>query len=229
MAILSELDGALIVSCQPVVGGPLDRPDIVAAFALAAEAGGAKGLRIEGLANLRAVRRVARQPIIGLIKRVDPATPIIITPTIADVAALAEAGADIIAFDATARPERPAGVDALIEAAHAAGCLAMADLSNFTEAEAAAWAGADVLATTLSGHTGGPVPEGPDIGLIADCVALGKPVYAEGRFRTPDEVRAARAAGASAVVIGSAITRPEHITSWFAAAMREPAPSAVAR
>jgi len=33
---LKRLAGGLIVSCQPVIGGPMDRPDIVAAFALAA-------------------------------------------------------------------------------------------------------------------------------------------------------------------------------------------------
>jgi len=34
------------------------------------------------------------------------------------------------------------------------------------------------------------------------------------------QVQAARAAGAHAVVVGSAITRPEHITSWFVEAVR---------
>ncbi|WP_428352076.1 hypothetical protein, partial [Lichenifustis flavocetrariae] len=46
--------------------------------------------------------------------------------------------------------------------------------------------------------------------------------FAEGRYRTTADLRAARAAGAFAVVVGSAITRPEHITGWFAAVMREP-------
>src|SRR3569833_1337574 len=121
--ILEQLRGSLVVSCQPVTDGPLDRPDIVAAFALAAEAGGARGLRIEGLANLRAVRAVTRLPIIGLVKRIDPATPIIITATVADAAALAEVGADIVAFDATDRPGRRATVRDLARACRAAGRL----------------------------------------------------------------------------------------------------------
>ena len=219
--MLPDLRNALIVSCQPVTGGPLDRPDIVAAFALAAEAGGARGLRIEGLANLRAVRAVTALPIIGLIKRVDPSTPVIITATPDDVRDLAEAGADIVAFDATIRAGRPASVAALAEATQAAGRYAMADCATLADAEAAARAGVAILGTTLSGYTGGPVPEKPDLDLVRECAALGVPVFAEGRYKTVAEVRAARDAGATAVVVGSAITRPEHVTSWFAAALRE--------
>ena len=155
--MLASLHDGLIISCQPVPGGPLDRPEIVAAFALAAEAGGARGLRIEGLDNLRAVRAVTKLPIVGLIKRIDPATPIIITPTAADVAALAEAGADIVAFDATRRPGRPATVAALVEAAHLAGRLAMADIADLGDAEAAIAAGADIVgddAVGLHGRAG---------------------------------------------------------------------------
>jgi putative N-acetylmannosamine-6-phosphate epimerase len=221
-SVLDRLKDGLIVSCQPVTGGPLDRPEIVAAFALAARDGGARGLRIEGLANLRAVRAATDLPIVGLVKRIDPATPIIITATVKDVRDLAEAGADIIAFDATIRSGRLETVAALTEAAHQAGRLAMADLATAAEAQAAVQAGVDVLGTTLSGYTGGPIPDDPDIDFVRACAALPRPVFAEGRYRTLDEVRAARAAGAGAVVIGSAITRPEHVTGWFAAVMAEP-------
>lgn len=212
--------GGLVVSCQPVIDGPMDRPDIVAAYALAAQAGGAVGLRIEGLANVRAVRAVTRLPIIGLVKRIDPKTPIIITATARDVEALVETGADVIAFDATARPGRPATVASLIELVHALGRLAMADVATLDEARAAALARADVIGTTLSGYMGGPVPEKPDIELVRACGGLGVPVFAEGRYRTPTEVRQALQAGAAAVVVGSAITRPEHITGWFVEAVR---------
>ena len=66
MTILEKLGGGLVVSCQPIDDGPMDRPDIVAAMALAAEAGGANGLRIEGLNNLKAVRPLTELPIIGI-------------------------------------------------------------------------------------------------------------------------------------------------------------------
>jgi len=110
---IERLTGGLIVSCQPVIGGSLDRPEFVVGFARAAEASGAAGLRIEGLANLRAVRAATALPIIGIVKRPVPASPVFITPERSDVAALAEAGADIIAFDATVRP-RPESVKDLL-------------------------------------------------------------------------------------------------------------------
>jgi N-acetylmannosamine-6-phosphate 2-epimerase/N-acetylmannosamine kinase len=138
------------------------------------------------------------------------------------VAALAEAGADIVAFDATPRP-RPATVAALTAAAHGAGVLAMADCATEADAAAALADGADIVGTTLSGYTGGPVPEEPDLALVRACARLaapyGRPVVAEGRLRTPQQARAAMLHGADCVVVGSAITRIEHITGWFAAAI----------
>lgn len=213
--------GGLIVSCQPVAGGPMDRLDMVVGFALAAEAGGAAGLRIEGVANVRGVRAATSLPIIGIVKRVEADTPVIITSQLDDVRALADAGADIIAFDATDRP-RPVSMPALAKAVREAGKQSMADCATLTDVRAAAEAGVDVIGTTLSGYTGGPVPKEPDIELVRHACAFGLPVFAEGRYHTVEHVRAARLAGAGAVVVGSAITRPEHITRWFAEAVQVP-------
>lgn len=115
MSLLAQLDqrirhhGGLIVSCQPVPGSPLDNPAIVAAMALAAEQAGAVALRIEGQANLQAVRPLVTVPVIGLIKRDLPDSPVRITPWLEDIDALAQGGADIIAIDGTQR-QRPASV-----------------------------------------------------------------------------------------------------------------------
>lgn len=216
--ILDQVRGRLIVSCQPVPGGPMDRPEITAAFARAALDGGAGGLRIEGIANLVAVRAATRAPVIGLIK-VDLAdSPVRITPTVADVQALAAAGADIIAFDATDRP-RPEPLREIVAAIHAAGRIAMADCALAEDGRRAVALGCAVLGSTMAGYTGGPVPDGPDLGLVADLAALGRFTVAEGRYQVPGDAAAAVAAGADAVVVGSAITRPEHVTQWFVAAM----------
>lgn len=72
MSLLEQLDkniaasGGLIVSCQPVPGSPLDKPEIVAAMALAAEQAGAVAVRIEGIDNLRMTRSLVSVPLSAL-------------------------------------------------------------------------------------------------------------------------------------------------------------------
>ncbi len=227
-SILARLRGRLIVSCQPVPASPFDTVASVVAYARAAESAGAAGLRIEGRANVAGVAGASRLPVIGLVKRDLDDSPVRITPLLSDVAALAEAGAAIIAVDATDRP-RPVSVPALIAEIKRHGRLAMADIATEDEARAALAAGADIVGTTMSGYAGpGPVPKEPDLGLVARCARLGAPVFAEGRYNTPEAAGAAIRAGADAVVVGSAITRPEHVTAWFRQAVetaaRPPAP-----
>ena len=227
-SILNQIGGALIASCQPVPGGPTDRVDFIVAFALAARHGGARGLRIEGVENVRAVAGSCDLPIIGLVKRDLPDTGVRITPFIDDTVALARAGARIVAFDATIRA-RPTSVAALVAAIHGEGALAMADISSVAEAEAAIAAGVDLVGTTLSGYVGpGPTPDDPDLVLVRACGKLGgAPVIAEGRYNSPALAAAAMRAGASAVVVGSAITRPEYVAGWFAKAIHDARPRPV--
>lgn len=82
---LAALRHRLIVSCQPVPGGPLDSSPMVVGMALAALDGGAAGLRIESVEYVRAVRAAAAVPVIGLIKRDLAASPVRITPFFEDV------------------------------------------------------------------------------------------------------------------------------------------------
>lgn len=216
---LEDLRRKLLVSCQPVPGGPLDRPEMVVALARAAVDGGARGLRIESVAYVAAVRKATAVPIIGLVKRDLPHSPVRITPDLADAVALAEAGADIVAFDATRRI-RPASVGDLVAAIHARGALAMADCADADDAAAALAVNADIVGSTLSGYTGGPEPVEPDLDLVRALRRLTPFVVAEGRIRTPDQAAAALGQGAFCVVVGSAITRPEHVTGWFVDALR---------
>jgi N-acylglucosamine-6-phosphate 2-epimerase len=222
---LAQLDaalrGRLVVSCQPVDGGPLDDDDVVARIAQAAVAGGAAALRIEGAARLARVRAAVQVPLLGIVKRDLPDSPVRITPWLTDVQALAAAGADVIAIDATARA-RPFSVAALHEAISAQGVLAMADCAAEVEA-LAAWAqGFAIVGSTLSGYTGAPhqpVPEAPDLALVQRLAAAGCRVMAEGRYDTPALAASALAAGAWAVTVGSAITRLEVVTGRFADAL----------
>lgn len=214
------LDKGLIVSCQPVKGGPMDRAEMVVGFALAALDGGAAALRIESAAYVAAVRAKTESAIIGLVKRDLDDSPVRITPYIEDVDALAEAGADIIAYDATQRL-RPVATRTLIERIHAHGRVAMADCSILADAEQALSEGVDVVGSTLAGYTGPVEPTEPDLALVAAMRHLTQHVVAEGNIRTPAQAQRALVAGASMVVVGSAITRPEYVTSWFRSALDE--------
>lgn len=81
--------------------------------------------------------------------------------------------------------------------------------------------GADIIGTTLAGYTPErPKTDGPDLELVADLVGrLAIPVIAEGRVHTPAQARSTLEVGAFAVVVGTAITHPTTITSWFVHAL----------
>jgi len=179
-----DIKKSLIVSCQPVPGGPTDTADFVIGFARAAVDAGASALRIESVGYVKAVRPAVNVPIIGIVKRDLNDSPVRITPFVADAEALVDAGADIVAFDATDRV-RPASVEALVKAVRARGKLTMADCSSLEDARSALRAGVDFVGTTLSGYVGGPEPIDPDIDLITAMRTLTPYVIAEGRIRTP--------------------------------------------
>jgi N-acetylmannosamine-6-phosphate 2-epimerase/N-acetylmannosamine kinase len=140
------------------------------------------------------------------------------------VADLIDAGADIVAVDATRRP-RPVPVRELIAAIKARGRLAMADCADLEDAREALAAGADLVGTTLSGYTGGSEPVAPDFELIAAMRGLTPYVMAEGRLRSPGQAAEAIRRGAWCVTVGSALTRTEHATEWFRAAVERAAPA----
>ncbi len=219
-ALLDRLRGGLIASCQPVDDGPMDRSDIVAAMAKAAVAGGAAGLRIEGIENLRAARSVTDAPIIGIVKSDHPNSPVRITASPDEAKALAAAGADVVAYDATDRP-RMHSRDDVLRAILQTGALAMADCATLADGKHAHIGGAAILGTTLSGYTDETATDdqSPDFDLVRAFRRLGGFVMAEGRFDTPDLAGAAIRSGADAVTVGSSLTRLEVVTARFARAI----------
>lgn len=224
--MLSRLQGGLIVSCQASPGEPLHGPVFMTAMAATAVAAGAVGVRLNGLADVRAVR--ASQlgvPVIGLWK--DGDSGVYITPTLEHALAVAAAGADIVALDATTRPRRDGLTlaETIATIHHETEALVMADVATHAEGLAASRAGADVVGTTLSGYTEhAPARPGPNLDLIERLSTdLDIPVLAEGRIGTPDQAAEALSRGAWAVVVGSAITRPGVITSRFVARLAETA------
>lgn len=217
--VFQYIQHGLIASCQPVDDGPMDKPEIVAAMAQASVIGGAAGIRIEGVENLKATRPTVQVPIIGIVKRDLPDSPIRITPFLHDIEALAKAGADIIAVDGTRRP-RPVELESAVKKIHELGCLAMADCSNLEEGLHCQKLGFDIIGSTMSGYTGGVVPKEPDYQLVKDLKKAGCRVMAEGRYNTPELAKTAIEIGADFVTVGSALTRLEHLVSWFAAAVK---------
>ena len=221
--LFDSLRGGLIVSCQAPEGSPLRDPYILARIAKAAEDAGAVAIRAEGLANVEAIKKEVSLPVIGLIKRATN-SPIYITPDISDVTDLAAAGADIIAVDATERL-RDGGISSsefLAQAVDAVGPVPiMADIDSVSSALVAEQAGASIIGTTLSGYTGGPVPDRPDIQLVADIAKTATiPIIAEGRYHTAEEVKQALAHGAMAVCIGTTLTDPWTLTKRLVAKLQ---------
>ncbi|MCX7624906.1 MAG: N-acetylmannosamine-6-phosphate 2-epimerase [Candidatus Sumerlaeaceae bacterium] len=215
----------LIVSCQALEHEPLHGSHIMARMALAAQQGGAVGIRANTPQDIRAIREMVALPVIGIYKREYEGSEVYITPTFEEARAIAEAGADMIALDATLRP-RPKGetLAQLIRRIHEELDLpVMADCSTLEEAVEAAKLGADVVSSTLAGYTTySRKTEGPDFDLLREMLQfVNVPVIAEGRFHTPEQVAQALAMGCYAVVVGGAITRPQEITARFTAAVRD--------
>ena len=200
----------LIVSCQAPAESPLHEARAIAAMALASLNQGATAVRIDTPSHIEAVRSQTDKPIIGLWKRQFPDCEVYITPQFEHAAALARAGADWIAIDATPRP-RPDGeeLETLIaRIQQELGKPVFADVDTLDSAIAAANAGADCLATTLYGYTAQTqdcTPPGYDLlqqlRKQFDC-----PIICEGGISSPQMAEKALNLGANAVVVGTDIT-----------------------
>jgi len=207
---IKTLKKGLIISCQAPVNSPLHEPTIIAAMAQAAINNGAVGVRIDTPSHIRAVRQRVKVPIIGLWKQAIAGYDVYITPQFHHAVGVAEAGADIIAIDATTR-HRPGDetVASIISRIHQElDKPVMADVDTIEAARAASTAGADILGTTLYGYTAKTNNDSPPAWeLLTQIVAeLDIPVICEGGISSPQMARQALNLGAYAVVVGTAIT-----------------------
>ncbi|MGH9848934.1 MAG: putative N-acetylmannosamine-6-phosphate 2-epimerase, partial [Blastocatellia bacterium] len=216
-----SLHGKLIVSCQASAGDAFRDSAAMARFARAAVDGGAAGIRAEGVEDVRAIRAAVAVPIIGIRKSQAVDGSILITPSFDGARELVAVGADLIALDCTTRGQGYGALDRLQRIKSELGVPVLADIATVEEARLAEAAGADFILSTMRGYT----PDTSHLSafepefIAALRSAVKVPVVAEGRIRTPDEARAAMAAGAFAVIVGTAITRPHEITRRFAAAV----------
>jgi N-acylglucosamine-6-phosphate 2-epimerase len=218
---IERLKNGVIVLCHAEGDEPFNFPNYIAAFAKAAEMGGAVGIRVQGTDNIKSVRSTVKLPIIGISRGSYADGWALITPDVSDVESLISAGADIVALDVTQRV-RPNGMDGFefLELLRKRFRIPLiADVSTYIEGVRATELGADMIATTLSGYTQyteDRADDFPDFNLIERLTAeIHIPVIAEGRIWTPSEAAHALKCGAYAVVVGSAITRPRIITQRF--------------
>lgn len=222
MNIVEKLKNQIIISVQAMPNEPLYKEECLTAMMQSVVNGGAKALRLAGARDVKNAKKLFDIPIIGLTK--PDKLPdnwkevVYITPTLKEVNELIEAGADIIATDATNRPRPNESLEEIIKYIKTKNKLSMADISTFEEGIKARELGFDIISTTLSGYTTYSKQDlkTPDFDLLEKLVKeLDCPVVLEGRIWEPSEVEKAFELGAHSVVIGSAITRPQLITKRF--------------
>jgi N-acylglucosamine-6-phosphate 2-epimerase len=179
-------------------------------MAKAAVNNGAVAVRIDTPSHIQAVRQKVQVPIIGLWKQVITGSDVYITPQFHHAVAVAAAGADIIAIDATTRnrpgDEKLADIITLIH--QQLNKPVMADVDTYEAAQLAVNAGADIVGTTLFGYTAQTKnfsPPGWEL-LTQIIENLDTFVICEGGVSSPQMAKKALDLGANAVVVGGAIT-----------------------
>jgi N-acylglucosamine-6-phosphate 2-epimerase len=222
MLNVEALRGTLIVSCQAHGNHPLRGASMMSALAQCAERGGAAAIRADGPDDIRSIHEAVSLPIVGIYK-VPHGSRFFITPTMEHARAVVAAGADAVAVEATLenRPDQEDLEYLICRIREELSVPVVADISTFEEAIRARKSGAELVATTLSGYTRDSLErQEPDLDLVRKLAEANVPVVAEGHVRTPEQVRELFNAGAHSVVVGTAITDPVMITSWFARAAR---------
>ena len=220
--LLKTLQGGLIVSCQVQPDDPVFSMDFVLKMAQAAKWAGAVGIRANSPDQIKLIKENVDLPMIGLYKIWFPGTDVFITPTLDAARQVWEAGADIIALDATNQittEGRPAWELLPIVKKEIPEAPIFADVSNYDEAVHAVELGADIVGPTLYGYTQATKnitgPDHREFARIARDLKNKAFIIMEGHIYTPEDAIKALYLGADAVVVGSAITRPHLIAKRF--------------
>ena len=223
---IASLKGKLIVSCQALPNEPLHSSFIMGRMALAAQQGGASGIRANTKEDIAEIQQNVNLPIIGIVKRDYEDSVIYITPTMKEIDELMEVKPEIIAMDATIST-RPGG-KTLDDFFHEAKAkyphqLFMADCSTVAEAVHADELGFDFIGTTMVGYTEQSKNDkinADDFAILREIISKVKhKVIAEGNIDTPEKLKRVIELGAYCAVVGSIITRPQLITKKFATAL----------
>ena len=220
---MNHLDRGLYVSCQPATGNePFYDFEFIKRFALAAESGGAKAVRIEGKDNVKSLLPLINIPIIALLKKQKKnfLEKRNITISYDDIFQLYSVGARIIAVDFTFRENCDKGFYAgLMKRIRLdmPDLKIFADISTIEEAFMAENLGVDYISTTLTGYTeqskNAKTPNFTILEEIKNSIKI--PYIAEGGFANEKHIQKILELDCYGVVIGTAITRPHVITANF--------------
>ena len=101
--LFAQIKGGLIVSCQALETEPLYTKEggVMPLMAKAAAMSGAVGIRANTVRDITQIKQVVDLPVIGIIKKDYPGTPMYITVTMKEVDELVACGVDILAVQGT--------------------------------------------------------------------------------------------------------------------------------
>jgi N-acylglucosamine-6-phosphate 2-epimerase len=231
--IIQSLYHGLIVSCQAVPGEPHYMPGVTTMFAECAAWAGAAGIRTDSPDDVRSIKAHVDLPVIGIWKIGRNEKDVYLTPNLQAAEALWNAGAEIIAVQATPhlRDDGKPAYETIREVKEKIPeALVFADIATAEDAATAAAYGADFIAPTLVGYTHAgyfnklEIKDAPDYFLLRDILdavkGSGSRVIMEGKVATPEQAVQCLYMGAWAVVVGNAITRPEITAKRFVRALK---------
>lgn len=200
-------------------------PGVTAMYAECAKWAGAAGLRLNSPEDIREIKNKVDLPVVGIWKIDRNIKDVYLTPGLDAARTVWEAGAEIIAVQATEhfRDDGKPSYETIREVKeHLPEAIILADVATAEDARTAAIYGADFVAPTLCGYTGAGyfdklnIRDAPDFMLLRDIVdaveGTGSRVIMEGKVSTPELAVQCLYMGAYAVVVGNAVTRP-HITA----------------
>lgn len=177
--LIDSLKDGLIVSCQAVPSEPHYMPGITTMYAECAKWAGAVGLRVNSPDDIRAIKAKVDLPIIGIWKIDRNIKDVYLTPSLEAAQAVWDAGAEIIAIQATNhyRDDGKLAYETIREVKeHIPDALIFADVATAEDARIAASYGADFVAPTLYGYTKAgcfdklEIKDAPDYILLRDIV-----------------------------------------------------------
>jgi len=215
------IEPGILVSCQPIKDEKFYDRAFIFRMAQAAIYGGAKGIRIEGLNNIRFISKQSLgTPIIGLTKNKkfsDRSDRIYITKTLYQALKICTSGANVVAIDFTLREGRSKKYySELVKEINNQHNLVeiWADISTIEEAKNAQDAGVNYISSTLVGYTSQTKHISlPDFSIIENLYKnISIPYFAEGGISSISHIKLAKKFRCHGIVVGTALTRPHLLT-----------------